>query len=48
MASSSSCSALDDAGTMSNLDNAVDLIRLVSRLGMDVQAVIDVIDVSKV
>ena len=30
--------------TMSNLDNAVDLIRLVSRLGMDVQVVIDVID----
>jgi 3-hydroxyisobutyrate dehydrogenase-like beta-hydroxyacid dehydrogenase len=37
---------LNNAMTMSNLDNAVDLIRLVSRLGMDVQAVIDVIDVS--
>jgi 3-hydroxyisobutyrate dehydrogenase-like beta-hydroxyacid dehydrogenase len=32
--------------TMSNLNNAVDLIRLVSRLGMDEQAVIDVIAVS--
>ena len=29
---------LNNAMTMSNLDNAVDLIRLVSRLGMDVQA----------
>ena len=37
---------LNNAMTMSNLDNAVDLIRLVSRLGMDVQAVIDVIDAS--
>jgi 3-hydroxyisobutyrate dehydrogenase-like beta-hydroxyacid dehydrogenase len=37
---------LNNAMTMSNLDNAVDLIRLVSRLGMNVQAVIDVIDVS--
>jgi 3-hydroxyisobutyrate dehydrogenase-like beta-hydroxyacid dehydrogenase len=37
---------LNNAMTMSNLDNAVDLIRLVSLLGMDVQAVIDVIDVS--
>lgn len=37
---------LNNAMTMSNLDNAVDLIRLVSRLGMDVQAVIGVIDVS--
>jgi 3-hydroxyisobutyrate dehydrogenase-like beta-hydroxyacid dehydrogenase len=34
---------LNNAMTMSNLDNAVDLIRLLSRLGMDVQAVIDVI-----
>jgi 3-hydroxyisobutyrate dehydrogenase-like beta-hydroxyacid dehydrogenase len=33
---------LNNAMTMSNLDNAVDLIRLVSRLGMNVQAVIDV------
>jgi hypothetical protein len=32
--------------TMSNLNYAVDLIRLVSRLGMDEQAVIDVIAVS--
>jgi 3-hydroxyisobutyrate dehydrogenase-like beta-hydroxyacid dehydrogenase len=37
---------LNNAMTMSNLDNAVALIRLVSRLGMDVRAVIDVIDVS--
>jgi 3-hydroxyisobutyrate dehydrogenase-like beta-hydroxyacid dehydrogenase len=37
---------LNNAMTMSNLHNAVDLIRLVSRLGMDVQAVIDVIAVS--
>jgi 3-hydroxyisobutyrate dehydrogenase-like beta-hydroxyacid dehydrogenase len=37
---------LNNAVTMSNLDNAVDLIRLVSGLGMNVQAVIDVIDVS--
>ena len=37
---------LNNAMTMSNLGNAVDLIRLLSRLGMDVQAVIDVIDVS--
>jgi 3-hydroxyisobutyrate dehydrogenase-like beta-hydroxyacid dehydrogenase len=37
---------LNNAMTMSNLDNAVDLIRLLSRLGMDVQTVIDVIDVS--
>jgi 3-hydroxyisobutyrate dehydrogenase-like beta-hydroxyacid dehydrogenase len=37
---------LNNAMTMSNLDNAVDLIRLVSGLGMNVQAVIDVIDVS--
>jgi 3-hydroxyisobutyrate dehydrogenase-like beta-hydroxyacid dehydrogenase len=33
---------LNNAMTMSNLGNAVDLIRLVSRLGMNVQAVIDV------
>jgi len=37
---------LNNAMTMSNLDNAVDLIRLLSGLGMNVQAVIDVIDVS--
>jgi NAD-binding of NADP-dependent 3-hydroxyisobutyrate dehydrogenase len=37
---------LNNAMTMSNLDNAVDLIRLISRLGMDVQAVIDVIGLS--
>jgi 3-hydroxyisobutyrate dehydrogenase-like beta-hydroxyacid dehydrogenase len=37
---------LNNAMTMSNLDNAVDLIRLVPRLGMNLQAVIDVIDVS--
>jgi len=37
---------LNNAMTMSNLDNAVDLIRLLSELGMNVQAVIDVIDVS--
>jgi 3-hydroxyisobutyrate dehydrogenase-like beta-hydroxyacid dehydrogenase len=37
---------LVNAMTMSNLDNAVGLIRLVSRLGMNVHAVIDVIDVS--
>jgi 3-hydroxyisobutyrate dehydrogenase-like beta-hydroxyacid dehydrogenase len=37
---------LNNAMTMSNLGNAVDLIRLVSRLGMNVQAVTDVIDVS--
>ena len=37
---------LNNAMTMSNLDNAVDLIRLVSRLDMNVQAVIDVIDAS--
>src|ERR1700757_4118413 len=37
---------LNNAMTMSNLGNAVDLIRLLSGLGMDVQAVIDVIDVS--
>ncbi len=37
---------LNNAMTMSNLDNAVDLIRLVSRLGMNVQGVIDAIDVS--
>ena len=37
---------LNNAMTMSNLDNAVNLIRLVCRLGMNVQAVIDVIDVS--
>jgi 3-hydroxyisobutyrate dehydrogenase-like beta-hydroxyacid dehydrogenase len=33
---------LNNAMTMSNLDNAVHLIRLVFRLDMDVQAVIDV------
>jgi 3-hydroxyisobutyrate dehydrogenase-like beta-hydroxyacid dehydrogenase len=37
---------LNNAMTMSNLGNAVDLIRLLSRLGMDVQAVLDVITVS--
>jgi 3-hydroxyisobutyrate dehydrogenase-like beta-hydroxyacid dehydrogenase len=37
---------LNNAMTMSNLDNAVDLIRLLSGLDMNVQAVIDVIDVS--
>ena len=37
---------LNNAMTMSNLNYAVDLIRLVSRLGMDVQAVLDVIAVS--
>jgi hypothetical protein len=37
---------LNNAMTMSNLNYAVDLIRLVSRLGMDEQAVIDVIAVS--
>ena len=37
---------LNNAMTTSNLDNAVDLIRLLSGLGMNVQAVIDVIDVS--
>jgi len=33
---------LSNAMTMSNLDNAAGLIRLVSRLGLDVQAVLDV------
>jgi 3-hydroxyisobutyrate dehydrogenase-like beta-hydroxyacid dehydrogenase len=37
---------LNNAMTMSNLGNAVDLIRLVSRLGMDAQEVIDVIELS--
>jgi 3-hydroxyisobutyrate dehydrogenase-like beta-hydroxyacid dehydrogenase len=37
---------LNNAMTMSNLDNAVGLIRLVSRLGTDVPAVLDVIAVS--